>query len=66
MSKSLEIFFFFIYLLFGIYIINLGFDFFSMPLFIVSINKWIVLIAGFLLIFGGILYLKPTKGGFFY
>jgi len=52
---------FFVYLVFGLYLINSSFNFITMPAFIQSIDKWLILISGVLVIIGGIYYLKTKK-----
>ena len=52
---------FILYLLFGLYLINSSFNFISMPDFIQSVDKWIVLVAGILVVLGGVKYLRRNK-----
>jgi len=52
---------FLIYLLFGIYFINSALSFINLPEFFSKIDKWIVLIGGFLIIFGAINYFRITR-----
>ena len=49
---------FVIYLIVGLYIINMGFGFIPMPEKILFLDKWILLIAGVLVIFSGFRFLK--------
>ncbi len=48
-------------LIFGAYFINYAFNFLVMPAFVTSINKWIVLVGGILIIFGGINLLRLNR-----
>lgn len=52
---------FFVYLIFGLYLLNSSFNFIIMPAFILSIENWLILISGVLVIIGGIKYLKAKK-----
>lgn len=52
---------FFVYLVFGLYLINSSFNFITMPAFIQSIENWLVLISGVLVIIGGFNYLRASK-----
>jgi len=52
---------FIVYLLFGLYLINSSFNFISIPNFIQSVDKWIIFIAGVLIITGGINYLRKGR-----
>jgi len=52
---------FVVYLLFGFYLINSSFNLISMPDFIQSNDKWLILIAGILVLFGGINYLRAGR-----
>ena len=52
---------FFVYLIFGLYLINISFNFITMPAFIQSIESWLILISGVLVIIGGINYLRTSK-----
>jgi len=55
-EKKRNIFVFLVYLIFGLYFINSTFDFVILPEFILSVDKWITLIGGILIIVGGISY----------
>jgi len=57
---------FFVYLIFGLYLINSSFNFLTMPAFIQSIDKWLILISGVLVIIGGINYLRASKSSYNY
>ena len=52
---------FFVYLIFGLYLLNSSFSFITMPAFIQSIESWLILISGALVIIGGINYLRASK-----
>ncbi|HTZ41604.1 MAG TPA: hypothetical protein VMC07_00130 [Candidatus Omnitrophota bacterium] len=49
---------FVVYFILGLYVINAGFNFVVMPDLILSIQKWIFLIGGALIIFAGIKFLS--------
>ena len=55
---------FIVYLIFGLYFINSAFSFITLPEFFDNIDKWITLVAGILLIIGGINYSRATKRPF--
>jgi len=55
-EKKRNILVFLVYLIFGLYFINSTFDFVILPEFILSVDKWITLIGGILIIVGGISY----------
>lgn len=61
MSGNFRVIGFIVYLLFGLYLINSSFNFISIPDFIQSVDKWIILAAGVLVIIGGLSYLKTKK-----
>ena len=52
---------FVVYLIFGLYLINLFFNFITIPEFILNVNDIIFLIAGILIILGGINHLRLRK-----
>jgi len=52
---------FFVYLIFGLYLINSSFNFITMPAFIQPIESWLILISGVLVIIGGLNYLRASK-----
>lgn len=52
---------FFVYLIFGLYLLNSSFSFITMPAFIQSIESWLILISGVLVIIGGINYLRTSR-----
>jgi predicted membrane channel-forming protein YqfA (hemolysin III family) len=52
---------FFVYLIFGLYLLNSSFSFITMPAFIQSIESWLILISGVLVIIGGFNYLRASK-----
>ena len=49
------------YLIFGAYFINYAFNFIPIPAVITSINKWIILAGGILIIVGAINHLRINK-----
>ncbi len=49
---------FFIFLVIGLYLINMGFNFVKIPEQIVFLNKWILLAAGVAIVFVGFSFLK--------
>jgi len=61
MTKAYIKIIFVIYLLLGVYLANIAFEFFPMPSFMASIESWVFLIAGVLLIFAGFGFLKRYK-----
>ncbi|MFH1326675.1 MAG: hypothetical protein ABIH59_00930 [archaeon] len=61
MESKLGVIVFFIYLILGVYFINMAFGFFQMPEFVLSIDKWIGFAAGILLVVGAINYLRASK-----
>lgn len=61
MARGANSWFFAMFLIFGIYLINKTFSFVAMPEFIVGIDEWINFIAGILLVFGGINYLRIKR-----
>jgi len=50
-----------IYIVFGLYFINFGLDFVSMPSIIQDVNKWITLVGGILIIVGGFNYYRRAR-----
>ena len=52
---------FLVYLIFGLYFINSAFNFIILPEFVSSVDKWILLIGGILIVVGGINYLRASK-----
>lgn len=55
-----------IYVLFGVYFINFTFNFFPIPEFLKSIESWIRLIAGVLLVIGGINFSRVSNRHMYY
>jgi len=53
---------FVVYLIIGLYLLNVPFDLIPMPGFIQGINEWIVFVGGVLVIIGGINYLRTGRG----
>ena len=60
-SKTGSLIFLLIYLVFGLYLINLKFTFVKIPDAITALNEWIFAIAGVLIILGGINYLRASS-----
>jgi len=56
-----------LHLIFGVYLINYSLDIISMPGFIRSLDKLIILVSGVMVLFGGINYIRysKTKGKFY-
>ena len=52
---------FIVYLVFGLYLINMFFSFITMPEFITNLDNLIILVAGILVILGGINHLRLRK-----
>ncbi len=52
---------FVIYLVFGLYFINLAVSFIKLPEFFDAIEKWMIFVAGVLLVVGGINYFRATR-----
>jgi hypothetical protein len=53
--------FFIIYLLLGLYFLNLGLQFIAIPAFLSGIEKGIYVVGGVLLIFGSIKFLMSSR-----
>lgn len=52
---------FFVYLVFGAYLLNFPFEFVQIPEMISKFDSWIFFIGGILLVFGGINFLRASK-----
>ena len=52
---------FVIYLMVGIYLLNVPFDLIPLPGFVEGVNDWVVFFAGILVIIGGINYLRASR-----
>jgi hypothetical protein len=52
---------FLVYLIFGLYFINSALEFIALPDFLDSVNKWIILVGGILIVIGGINSLRAGK-----
>ena len=50
-----------VYFIFAAYLINFGLSFIPLPAFDQSIENWIIIVAGGLLVFGGINYMRLMK-----
>ena len=61
MASKSAAFGFLLYIVVGLYFINSGFNFITLPDFILNFNKWITLLGGILIIVGGINYLRAGK-----
>jgi len=59
--KGARFIWFLVYVLFGLYFINYGIEFYPVPDFVSDVNNWIILVGGFLIIFGGVLLLRFSK-----
>ncbi len=55
---------FFINLVIGLYFVNKGFDFIGLPEFILSIDKWILIVGGAMIIISGILVMKGSSDSY--
>tara|TARA_Y100000034_G_scaffold42021_1_gene51576 strand:- start:197 stop:403 length:207 start_codon:yes stop_codon:yes gene_type:complete len=55
------IFWFIIYLVFGIYFINSSFNFIKIPEVISNFNQWIILFGGILILFGGLNHFRAIR-----
>jgi len=60
--KSGRGFLFFIYLIVGLYLINIGFNFFTLPDFTEGLDKWVLAVGAALIIISGFRFLRsyPT------
>ena len=58
MMRKVGIIIFLIYLVIGLYFINLSFNFYKIPEVISQFNEFINLIGGILIVLGGIGYLR--------
>ena len=47
-----------IYVILGLYLLNLGFNFFAMPEVILNFERWINIISGVLLVLGAYFFYK--------
>jgi hypothetical protein len=54
---------FFLYLLLALYCINVPIQFIKIPEFILSVEKWVILVAGIFVLLGGINFLKVRRYG---
>ena len=55
------IFWFIIYLVFGIYFINSSFNFIKMPEVISNFDSWIILLGGVLILLGGVNHFRAIR-----
>ena len=60
-KKKKNMFVLLAYFIFGLYFINSTFGFVIVPEFILNFDKWITLIGGILIVFGGINYFISGK-----
>jgi hypothetical protein len=60
-------FWFFVYLIFGLYLLNVALNFISLPTSanFITINKWIIFVGGGLLIFSAIRHLLTRRYGYY-
>jgi hypothetical protein len=56
---------FFLYLIFGLYLLNVGLNFIEIPASFATANKWIVFVGGGLLIFSAIRHLATRRYGYY-
>ena len=54
-----------IYMIFGLYFVNSGLNLITLPEFVNSIDRWIILVGGILIIIGGINYLRAGKKSYY-
>lgn len=59
--KEAKTIIFLLHLVFGLYFINIGFHFVTIPEVVSNFEAWIILIGGFLILLGGINYLRIGK-----
>ena len=59
--KEVKLLLFLIYILFGLYFINYGIEFYTIPDVISEFNKWIIFAGGILILLGGLNYLRTSK-----
>ncbi|MBT4352144.1 hypothetical protein HOD20_06455 [archaeon] len=52
---------FLIYLIVGVYLLNVPLNFFPLPGFVQGIHEWIVFVGGILVVLGGINYLRAGR-----
>jgi hypothetical protein len=55
---------FFIDLILGLYFLNFGINFITLPETFSSVSKWIIFVGGIFLILGGIKYLTARRYGY--
>ena len=53
--------FFIVYLIIAVYLANISLSFINLPEFITNLDNWIILIAGILVLIGGINHLRLRK-----
>jgi len=56
---------FFIYALFGVYLLNIGLEFVKIPVSFATASKWIIFVGGGLLIFSAIRFLLTRRYGYY-
>lgn len=59
-KKTFKVLFFLLYIILGLYIINISEEFINVPEIIYDFNPLILFISGIFLIFGGINYLRAS------
>lgn len=55
------IFWFIVYLVFGIYFINSSFNFITIPEIISNFDSWIILLGGVLILLGGVNHFRAIR-----
>jgi len=60
-KKRVNVFVFLAYLVLGAYFINVPFNFFSIPEYVLNFNSWIVFAGGILMLFGAINYFRLKR-----
>ena len=58
-----KVWLFFIYLIIGVYALNIAFNFIPLPEFFLKINKWVLAILGIIAIIESFKYLKEYPTG---
>ena len=61
MARGGGLLFFILYLALGVYFLNVGFGFINMPDAISNIEKWIIVVGGVFLVFGGFNFLRVRR-----
>jgi predicted membrane channel-forming protein YqfA (hemolysin III family) len=61
MARGGALIFFILYVILGLYLINVAINFINIPEFLLKIDKWILFLGGVFLIFGGINFLRVNR-----